>query len=135
MVDVETLQRENVQLREQLARVIESNQTLTEQIAKLNDRVTELLAVAQRRQRKPATEKAPPAPPELTEKDKQSFDGRPKTEAAAKARRARTLEYTSEADWTQTCPFTSRVRGAHAAHGDLRALRQHRPRRCRRRRR
>ncbi len=71
MVDVEALQRENAQLREQVA-------ALTRELAKLNDRVTELLAVAQRRQRKPAVEKAPPAPPELTEQDKQAFDGRPK---------------------------------------------------------
>ncbi|MGC4067973.1 MAG: transposase [Polyangiaceae bacterium] len=78
MVDVEALQRENAQLREQIARIIELNQTLTEQIAKLNDRVAELLAVARRRQRKLPVEKAPPPPPELTAQDKQSFDGRPK---------------------------------------------------------
>ena len=78
MVDVETLQRENAQLREQLARVVESNQTLTEQLAKLNDRITELLAVAQRRQRKPAVERPPSAPPELAGETKQAFDERPK---------------------------------------------------------
>jgi hypothetical protein len=76
--ELDALRRENAQLREQLARVVESNQALTEQIAKLNDRVAELLAVGQRRQRKPPVEKAPPAPPELTPQDKQAFDKRPK---------------------------------------------------------
>jgi transposase len=71
VVDVEALQRENAQLREQLARVVE-------QIAKLNDRITELLAVAQRRKRKPAVEKAPIAPPEVSNEDKRSFEQRPK---------------------------------------------------------
>jgi len=78
VVDVEALQREYAQLREQFARVVESNQTLTEQIAKLNDRITELLAVAQRRQRKPAAEKPPIALPEVTGEAKQTFDERPK---------------------------------------------------------
>jgi hypothetical protein len=78
VVDVEALQRENAQLREQLARVVESNQMLAEQIAKLNDRVTELLAVAKRRQRKPAVEKPPIAPPEVSNEDKRSFEQRPK---------------------------------------------------------
>ncbi|HMA91077.1 MAG TPA: hypothetical protein VKP30_00255, partial [Polyangiaceae bacterium] len=58
-VDVDALQRENAELREQLTRVVASNQMLAEQIAKLNDRITELLAVAQRRQRKPVAEKPP----------------------------------------------------------------------------
>jgi small-conductance mechanosensitive channel len=65
VVDVETLQRENAQLREQFARVVESNQTLTEQIAKLNVRITELLAIAQRRQRKPALRNHPLHRPRL----------------------------------------------------------------------
>jgi hypothetical protein len=73
-LDVEALERENAQLREQLARVVESHQTLTEQIAILNDRITELLAVARRRQRKPATEKPPIAPPEVTQEAKRSFE-------------------------------------------------------------
>ncbi len=78
MVDVEALQRGNAQLREQLARVVESHQALTEQIAKLNERVAELLAVAQRRYRKPAVEKPPAAPPEVSSEAKQTFDERPK---------------------------------------------------------
>ena len=52
MVAVEALQRENAQLREQVT-------ALTRELAKLNDRITELLAVAQRRQREPAVDKPP----------------------------------------------------------------------------
>ncbi len=71
MVDVEVLQRENAQLREQVT-------ALTRELAKLNDRITELLAVAQRRQRKLAVEKPPVAPPEVTDETRQAFDERPK---------------------------------------------------------
>lgn len=76
MVDVEVLQRENAQLREQVT-------ALTRELAKLNDRITELLAVAQRRQRKPALEKPPMAPPEVADEAKQAFDERPKPPAKA----------------------------------------------------
>ena len=55
MLDVAALQQENVALRAQVTLLIES-------IAKLNERVSELLAVAQRKQRKPS----PPKPPVLT---------------------------------------------------------------------
>lgn len=71
MVDVEVLQRENAQLREQVT-------ALTRELAKLNDRITELLAVAQRRQRKPAVEKPPNDPPEVADEAKQAFQERPK---------------------------------------------------------
>jgi cell division protein FtsB len=59
VVDVKALQRENAQLREQVS-------ALTRELAKLNDRITELLAVAQRRHRKPAVEKPPQVAPEVT---------------------------------------------------------------------
>jgi len=71
VVDVEALQRENAQLREQVA-------GLTRELAKLNDRIGELLAVAQRRQRKPAAEKPPVPPPVVTGDAKLAFDKRPK---------------------------------------------------------
>lgn len=71
MVDVKALQRENAQLREQVS-------ALTRELAKLNDRITELLAVAQRRHRKPAVEKPPQVAPEVTSEDRQTFDERPK---------------------------------------------------------
>ena len=58
MLDVDALQRENAELRRQLAEVVTSNAKLTEQLARLNDRVAELLAIAQRRQRKTPAEKA-----------------------------------------------------------------------------
>ena len=80
MDDVEALRRENAkqreenaQLRTQLSSVLEhlaetriANTKLTEQLAKLNERVAELLAVAQRRQRKPGAEKPAAAAPAVT---------------------------------------------------------------------
>lgn len=51
---------------------------LTEQIAKLTERVAELLAVAQRRQRKPAPGKPLEPRPEVTGDAKQAFERRPK---------------------------------------------------------
>ena len=69
-IDVEALRAENAALRVQLA-------GLVEQIAKLNERVTELLAVAQRKQRKPATSPAVAAPVELDAAAKLAFNDRP----------------------------------------------------------
>ena len=68
-VDVAALQRENAELRALVEK-------LMEQLAQMNERVAELLAIAQRRQRK-ATAKAPPAqqpPPSLAGDARQSFD-------------------------------------------------------------
>jgi len=78
VVDVEVLQHENAQLREQVT-------ALTRELAKLNDRITELLAVAQRRQRKPSVEKPPVAPPEVSDETRQAFDERPKPPSKAKS--------------------------------------------------
>lgn len=72
-------------LREELARLLATNTTLnatitelTTSVAKLNERVAELLAIAQRKQRKPPAPK-PPEPPPMVEGDaKLAFDGRPK---------------------------------------------------------
>jgi transposase len=67
----EKLLRDNAELRALVA-------SLTEQIAKLTERVAELLAVAQRRQRKPAPEKPPEPRPEVGGEAKHAFERRPK---------------------------------------------------------
>ena len=83
MVDVVTLQRENAELRAQLtsatAHFTGVIDKLTTQIATLNDRVTELLAVAQRRQRKASAKvpSEPAQPPALTGDAERSFAERP----------------------------------------------------------
>jgi len=84
VVELETLRRENAEQRAQIAQLIE-------QIAKLNERVGELLAVAQRKQRKPSPEKAPAAPPTVEGDAKRAFDERPKPpEKPAKPERPKT---------------------------------------------
>ena len=77
MLDVEAVLRENVALREQLGQVLASNALLTEQIAKLTERVGELLAIARRKQRAPSTEKPPAPPPAIAGDAKRAFDDRP----------------------------------------------------------
>src|SRR6185312_17413716 len=71
--------RENADLRKQITKFTAQVASLTEQVARLNERVGELLAVAQRRQRKPAVEKPPvAAPPPAVEGDaKKAFEARP----------------------------------------------------------
>ncbi len=69
-LDVEALRAENAAMRAQIAQLIE-------QIAKLNERVTELLAIAQRKQRKPATPAVVTAPIALEGAAKIAFDERP----------------------------------------------------------
>jgi len=72
--ELEALRQDNAALREQVTQLIE-------QLARLNDRVAELLAVAQRKQRKaPAAVAAlPPAPPPVVEgEQRRAFDERPK---------------------------------------------------------
>ncbi len=70
---VAALQRENAELRALVEK-------LTMQLAKLNDRVAELLAVAQRRQRKPGAAPAPePTPPPMLAPDAmRTCEDRPK---------------------------------------------------------
>ena len=67
------------ELRAQLATALATIATLTSEIAKLNDRVAELLAIAQRKQRKTpaATEKRPELPPVVEAAAQQLFDARP----------------------------------------------------------
>ena len=70
MVDVAALQRENAELRGQVAQLVE-------QLAKLNERVAELLAIAQRKQRKTPAPKPPVPPPTVEGAAKLAFEDRP----------------------------------------------------------
>jgi hypothetical protein len=92
VTELMSLRRENAELRAQLAvlaaqlaeqgerlnAVLEQLKSANEQLAKSNERIAELLAVAQRKQRKPAGEPLPPVPPPVLPDDaKRAFDGRP----------------------------------------------------------
>ncbi len=81
--DVDALQRESAAQRAQIAELIATNAKLVAEIAKLNDRVAELLAIAQRKQRKRATpaEKTPEPPPVVGADAQQAFEDRPKAPA------------------------------------------------------
>jgi transposase len=74
VVDVQGLQRENAELRAQVAELLAT-------IAQLNDRVGELLAIAQRKQRKPAASTPPAPPPDVPEDAQRAFEARPKPPA------------------------------------------------------
>jgi cell division septum initiation protein DivIVA len=125
-VDGEKLLRENAELRALVTR-------LTEQIAKLTERVAELLAVAQRRQRKPAPEMSPGPRPDVVGDAKKAFEA--PAEASEEARSERTREEAGPPDGTQAAPSAPRVRGARASTRRVRRVRQHRARRRRRARR
>jgi hypothetical protein len=71
VLDVAALQQENVALRAQVSQLLES-------LAKLNERVAELLAVAQRKQRKASPPKPPEPPPSVEGDAKLAFESRPK---------------------------------------------------------
>lgn len=73
MADYATLQKENEELRELVA-------NLTRQLAKLNERVDELLAVAQRKQRRPSEPKPTP-PPNVDAAAQAAFNERPQPPA------------------------------------------------------
>ena len=79
LVDVAALQRENASLRAELATAVATIGLMGAQLAKLNDRVEELLAIAQRKQRKPAaiSEKKPEPPPVVGLEAQRAFDARP----------------------------------------------------------
>ena len=88
MLAVAALQQENAVLREELARLLATNakltatiSALTTSVAKLNERVGELLAVAQRKQRKPPAPKPPEPPPTVEGDAKLAFEARPKPPA------------------------------------------------------
>lgn len=71
MSELEALRRENAELRAQLARVLV-------ELARQSERISELLAVAQRKQRKAPVDR-PPAPPPVVEGEaRRAFEQRPK---------------------------------------------------------
>ena len=88
MVTVAELQRENEALRAQLMqlaatssaqldRLLATNAELTAEVARLSDRVSELLAVARRRQRPPEPALVRPSPPALDASVARAFADRP----------------------------------------------------------
>lgn len=78
MGELEILREENAGLRRQIETLTSQVDGLLVQLARLNERVAELLAVAQRRQRKPAVEKQPAAPPIVEGDARETFEARPK---------------------------------------------------------
>ncbi|MCC7536333.1 MAG: IS66 family transposase [Deltaproteobacteria bacterium] len=104
LTEVETLRQETAAQRAQIAELVATNRTLlstqaelVSEIAKLNERVAELLAIVKRKQRKtPASgEKKPESPPVVAPEAQQAFDARPqppvlpdKTKAKRQGRRA-----------------------------------------------
>jgi hypothetical protein len=79
VVDVAGLRRENAELRALIEK-------LTTQLAQMNDRVAELLAVAQRKQRKTSEKPAVEQPPPTLAADAQrAFEERPKAPAKPEA--------------------------------------------------
>jgi transposase len=83
VTEVEMLRSENAAQRRQIAELID-------QIAKLNERVGELLAVAQRKPRKPPAERPPVPPPVVASEAQRAFDARPKApEKPAEPERAK----------------------------------------------
>jgi transposase len=71
--ELEVLRRENAEQRKQISQLID-------QLARLNERVAELLAVAQRKQRKPSAAIVPPpaAPPVVEGDERRAFEERPR---------------------------------------------------------
>ncbi len=79
MRDVEALLRDNAAQRAQIAELLAINAKLTESVARLTERVEELLAAVKRKGRRPDPEKKPlPPPPTLTEDARRAFEDRPK---------------------------------------------------------
>ena len=78
MLDVTALQQENARQRDENAALRAQVTQLIESLAKLNDRVAELLAVAQRKQRKPSLPRPAEPPPAVDGDAKQAFELRPK---------------------------------------------------------
>ena len=81
MDELEALRRENAALHKQTEADRAQIVQLIEQLARLNERVAELLAVAQRKQRKSraSSETPPPAAPPVVEgEQRRAFEERPK---------------------------------------------------------
>jgi hypothetical protein len=68
--ETEALRRENAELRRQIGQLIT-------ELARLNERVSELLAVAQRKHRKPPADKPPAVPPTVEGEARRAFEQRP----------------------------------------------------------
>jgi transposase len=90
--ELEFLREENAALRRQLETLTSQVGGLLVQLARLNERIAELLAVAQRKQRRPAVERAAVAAPVVAGEARRTFEERPKApekppeEAAPKAK-------------------------------------------------
>jgi len=80
VIDVEALRRENALQRAQIAELLSTNGRLVTELAKVNERLAELLAIAQRKQRKTTSrpEKKVEPPPVVATDAQQAFDARPK---------------------------------------------------------
>lgn len=79
MRDVEDLRRENAAQRAQIAELVATNAKLTDSIARLTERVDELLAAVKRKGRRPEpTNKAVLPPPTLGADERRAFEDRPK---------------------------------------------------------
>ena len=90
MDELEALRREKAALQKQAEADRAQIAELFEQLARLNERVAELLAVAQRKQRKArkGAEAPPPAaPPAVTEEERRAFEERPKPPEKPKTER------------------------------------------------
>jgi hypothetical protein len=116
--EADELRRENAEQRALVAK-------LTEQLATLTDRVTELLAIAQRRGRKPGPEKAPEPRPELAAEAKLAFDERPKP--PERSARTKTEKKQAEPTWRKPLPQhledeEHRLRSAECEHCGSAAL-------------
>ncbi len=77
MNELEELRRENAELRRQTLALTAQIAQLIIELARLNERVSELLAVAQRKHRKLPVEKPPVAPPTVEGEARRAFEQRP----------------------------------------------------------
>lgn len=75
--EVESLQRENAELRARVDSLLARLDSFAVLVATLNERVAELLAAAQRKGRKAPAEKKPPPAPDVSADAQQAFDARP----------------------------------------------------------
>ena len=77
MVKIAELLEENARLRELLVQSQGAIRELVEQVARLNDRVAELVVIAARKQRKTPPPRPSAAPPVLADEAMQAFESRP----------------------------------------------------------
>lgn len=76
--ELDALRRENAALRGRVHDLTTQVTQLVAELARLNDRVSELLAVALRKQRKAPVDKPPAAPPIVEGEARRAFEERPK---------------------------------------------------------